>query len=73
MFCFVNWCYQKRRKWNYGAFPATREKAVIEVSSYGGDNTGYQIPFNIHYTGEKENGTFNPTTKAFTAAVSPAK
>ena len=56
-----------------GAFPATREKAVIEVSSYGGDNTGYQIPFNIHYTGEKENGTFNPTTKAFTAAVSPAK
>ena len=56
-----------------GAFPATREKAVIEVSSYGGDNTGYQIPFNIHYTGEKENGTFNPSTKAFTAAVSPSK
>lgn len=49
-----------------GAFPATREKAVIEVTSYGGDNTGYQIPFNVHYTGEKEQGTFNPATKTFT-------
>lgn len=46
-------------------FPATREKAVIEVSSYGGDNTGYQIPFNVHYTGEKEQGYFDPTTKTF--------
>ena len=53
-----------------GAFPATREKAVFEVTSYGGDSTGYQIPFNIHYTGEKEQGTFNPTTKAFTPTVS---
>lgn len=50
-----------------GAFPATRERAVIEVSSYGGDNTGYQIPFNIHYTGERESGTFNVSTKTFTA------
>ena len=49
-----------------GAYPATKEKAVIEVSSYGGDNTGYQIPFNIHYTGEKTEGTFNITTKTFT-------
>lgn len=49
-----------------GAYPATREKAVIEVTSYGGDNTGYQIPFNIHYTGEKEIGKFNLTTKTFT-------
>lgn len=53
-----------------GAFPAIREKAVIEVSSYGGDNTGYQIPFTIHYTGEKEEGTFSPATKTFTAKTS---
>ena len=49
-----------------GAYPATREKAVIEVASYGGDNTGYQIPFNLHYTGEKEQGTFDIATKVFT-------
>lgn len=47
-----------------GAFPAVREECYIEVSSYGGDTTGYQIPFNVHYTGVKTKGTFNPTTKA---------
>lgn len=52
-----------------GAFPAIREKAVIEVTSYGGDNTGYQIPFNLHYTGEKTAGTFNVTTKKFTEST----
>ena len=45
-----------------------REECYIEVSSYGGDTTGYQIPFNIHYTGAKTTGTFNPSTKAFTEA-----
>lgn len=51
-----------------GAYPAIKEKVVIEVSSYGGDNTGYQIPFTLHYTGEKTAGTFSPTDKTFTAA-----
>lgn len=49
-----------------GAFPAVREECYIEVSSYGGDTTGYQIPFNVHYTGVKTKGTFNPATKTFT-------
>lgn len=52
-----------------GSYPATREKAVIEVTSYGGDSTGYQIPFNVHYTGEKEQGTFNISTKTFTTTA----
>lgn len=52
-----------------GAYPATKEEVYIEVVSAGGDTTGYQIPFNIHYTGIKTEGTFNPTTKAFTAKV----
>lgn len=51
-----------------GAFLAVREECYIEVSSYGGDTTGYQIPFNIHYTGVKTTGTFNPSTKTFTEA-----
>ena len=50
-----------------GSFPAIKEQAVIEVTSYGGDATGYQIPFTLHYTGVKTVGTFNPTTKTFTA------
>lgn len=52
-----------------GSYPATKEDVYIEVVSAGGDTTGYQIPFNIHYTGIKTEGTFNPTTKAFTATV----
>ena len=49
-----------------GAFPAVRWDVVIEVASTGGDNTGYQIPFNVHYTGGRTKGTFDPKTKTFT-------
>ena len=50
------------------AYPAVKEKAYIEVTSYGGDTTGYQIPFTLHFTGEKVSGTFDVSTKTFTAA-----
>lgn len=49
-------------------YPAIKEEAYIEVSSYGGDTTGYQIPFTLHFTGIKKKGTFNVSTKTFTAA-----
>ncbi len=49
-----------------GAFPAVKEDCYIEIVSYGGDTTGYQIPFNVHYTGVKTKGTFDPTTRTFT-------
>jgi len=56
--------------WQEGenGFPATREEAYIEVLSYGGDTSGYQIPFKLHFTGQREVGTFDVTTKTFTAA-----
>ena len=50
-----------------GVYPAVREEAFIEITSYGGDTTGYQIPFTLHYTGNKVKGTFNLATKTFTA------
>ncbi len=50
------------------AYPATREECYIEITSYGGDTTGYQIPFTLHYTGAKVKGTFDVSTKVFTAA-----
>lgn len=49
------------------AYVAWREEAIIEVSSYGGDTTGYQIPFNVHHTGNRVKGEFNLTDKTFTA------
>ena len=51
-----------------GAYPAVKEECYIEVSSYGGDTTGYQIPFNVHYTGVKTKGTFDVSKKTFTPA-----
>ena len=53
-----------------GTYPAVQEEAYIEVSGYGGDTTGYQIPFTLHYTGVKTAGTFDPGTKTFTAKES---
>ena len=50
-----------------GVYPAIREEAYIEVTSYGGDTTGYQIPFTLHFTGNKVKGSFDVNTKAFTA------
>ena len=50
-----------------GAYPAVKEECYVEIVSYGGDTTGYQIPFNVHYTGVKTKGTFNVGTKTFTA------
>ena len=50
---------------NSGTYPATREEVYIEVTSYGGDTTGYQIPFTLHYTGNKVKGSFDVSTKRF--------
>ena len=51
-----------------GTYPAIREEAYIEITSYGGDTTGYQLAFTLHFTGSKTKGTFNVTEKTFTAA-----
>ncbi|WP_245157186.1 hypothetical protein [Anaerovorax sp. IOR16] len=50
-----------------GAYPAYKENVIVEVTSYGGNTEGFQIPFNLHFTGSRVKGTFNPATKAFTA------
>lgn len=48
-------------------FVAYRDNAIVEVTSYGGNTTGYQIPFNVHLTGGRVKGKFNVSTKTFTA------
>ncbi len=47
-------------------FPAVMDEAVLEVSSYGGDNTGYQLPFTLHYKGNPKKGFFKVETRTFT-------
>jgi hypothetical protein len=53
-----------------GSYVAYKEDAVIEVISHGGDSTGYQIPFNVHYTGNRVKGLFALATKIFTPSAS---
>jgi len=49
-----------------GKFVAYKEDAIIEVVSYGGDTTGYQIPFNLHHVGNRVKGVFDVATRTFT-------
>lgn len=44
---------------------AYREDAIIIPQSIGGDTAGVQIPYEIHYNGNRTAGTWDAETKAF--------
>lgn len=46
---------------------ATRQDAYVIPTSYGGDTSGVQVPFEIRFTGTMVEGTFDIETKKFTA------
>ena len=50
----------------FAGYYAAMEDAYIEVKSYGGDSTGLQIPFTLHYTGNRQKGYFDPDSRMFT-------
>ena len=50
-------------------FRATKQDCYVVPTSYGGDTSGYQIPYQITYVGEKTVGTYNASTKVFTAGT----
>ena len=43
-----------------GSYKAYRQPCFLVPTSYGGDTSGYQIPFTVNYVGEKVAGTFTP-------------
>lgn len=45
---------------------AVREDVIIGINSYGGDTTGVQIPFTVHFAGNRVEGNFDISTKKFT-------
>lgn len=47
-------------------YPALAEQCTLELTSYGGDTRGYQINFNIHSTGQPQQGRFDPEKGTFT-------
>ena len=52
---------------NSNIFTATKQDCYLVPTSYGGDTSGYQIPFTVNYVGAKTKGTYNATSKTFTA------
>ena len=43
-----------------GTYKAYRQECYLVPTSYGGDTSGYQIPFTISYVGERKSGYFTP-------------
>ena len=43
-----------------GTYKAYQQPCYLVPTSYGGDTSGYQIPFNVNYVGEKVKGIFTP-------------
>ena len=43
-----------------GTYKAYKQNVYLVPTSYGGDTSGYQIPFTISYVGEKTAGYFTP-------------
>lgn len=57
----------KQTDGSYGAFT---EDAVVDLKSWGGDTTKINAPITLNWKGNKTHGTFNATSKAFTATTS---
>lgn len=47
---------------------AVREDVYVIPTSYGGDTSGVQVPFEIRFAGNRTEGSFDPATKKFTAS-----
>lgn len=59
-------------------FVAWQQGCYVVPTSYGGDTSGYQIPFTVNYFGERTKGvfknkTFTPDTEAAASAQSGGK
>lgn len=49
-----------------GTYVAYQEDVYVVPTSYGGDTSGYQIPFTVNYVGNRVKGAFALSTKTFT-------
>ena len=45
-----------------GTYVAWKQPAYVVPTSYGGDTSGYQIPFSVNYVGQRVKGKFTPNS-----------
>ena len=50
-----------------GVYVAWQEDVYVVPTSYGGDTSGYQIPFTVNHVGNRVKGKFTLSTLSFTA------
>ena len=50
-----------------GTYRAYKQDVYVVPTSYGGDTSGYQIPFTVYYSGAKVGGYFTPDSGTFAA------
>lgn len=48
-------------------FVAYQQGCYVVPTSYGGDTSGYQIPFSVNYVGDRVKGTYNASEGSFAA------
>ena len=51
---------------------AYREDCYVVPNTVGGDTSGVQVPFTVYNAGNRVAGTFDMSTKTFTASTTPA-
>jgi len=49
-----------------GKYVAWKQDCYVIPTSYGGDTSGYQIPFTVNYVGDRAKGVFDTQTNTFT-------
>ena len=55
-----------------GTYTAYRQFCYCVPSSYGGDTSGYQIPFTVNYVGDRIRGTFTPNASTGGGTFEPS-
>ena len=65
---YVETLYQEAEDGSYEIVHCFREDILCIPTSYGGDVNGVQSPFDIYYTGNRTAGSFDKSTKKFTAS-----
>lgn len=54
-----------------GKYVAWKQACYVVPNSYGGDTSGYQIPFNVNYVGDRVKGQFTPASGSTPASFTP--
>ena len=66
--CKATFLVVKMYKTSTGSkYVAWEQDTIVELTEFGGDTKGVNMPCTLHWVGERTMGTFDPSAKQFTA------